>query len=322
MPQICHACTKKSAGPAYCTQCGSKLDFAAGTRPPQGHRAAIIVSILTFAIAAITSPPIAERVVLALADPAMENLASRAGMNEAGKRLFLLARPVLSEDIALDCSDPFSFDETPAEDGCYFPNQIFLRDMPDEFEGYEVSTAAHEMLHAAYEQLGEDERGRIDGLLRAQAKSLKDKELKERLDMYEQYLPDSTNPELHSILPTEYPKLSPELEDYYRRYFENRQLAVKQNQIAEAKFKERETAIELLKKQIEAAERALTRAEMLQSIATYNNDKAKVSQYSASVAKAEKDQEALKKQLEDREAELENMSSRYAGFTPLEIDAQ
>jgi chromosome segregation ATPase len=86
--------------------------------------------------------------------------------------------------------------------------------------GTEQVTAAHEMLHAAYERLSSGERHEVDAQLVAFFESgALDAEVRERIESYE---PSARVSEMHSMLGTEVAQLPAGLETYYRRYFDDR----------------------------------------------------------------------------------------------------
>lgn len=104
--------------------------------------------------------------------------------------------------------------------GCFTGSKIYILDLQiPEILGEENVTAAHELLHAEYERLSSSERAKLRPPLEAAAKATGDAELTKHLERYQ--LDDKAG-ELHSVLGTEYPNLSPELEDYYKRFFKNR----------------------------------------------------------------------------------------------------
>lgn len=111
--------------------------------------------------------------------------------------------------------------------GCYTNGRIYIYDVPDErLNGIEEVTAAHEMLHAAYARLSDEERARVDRLLETAYTRLKTTELEKRMKYYDHTEPGESLNELHSILPTEFRDLGPELEEYYKKYFDDRSLIV------------------------------------------------------------------------------------------------
>ncbi len=114
--------------------------------------------------------------------------------------------------------------------GCYHGGQngIYLLDVEDErLNGVEEVTAAHEMLHAAYERLDGGERKRIDALLQDfYDTELQDPRVKETVESYRKTEPNDLVNEMHSIFATEVSNLPNELEMYYRQYFSSRSTVV------------------------------------------------------------------------------------------------
>ena len=109
--------------------------------------------------------------------------------------------------------------------GCYTlpERRVYVFDVDDtRLDGVKEATAAHEMLHAAYDRLSATEQARVNTLLRAQEKKITDTRLLELIAFYNQSEPDAVENELHSIFGTEVRTLSPELETYYAQYFTDR----------------------------------------------------------------------------------------------------
>lgn len=153
-------------------------------------------------------------------------LAERAAMNETGEFYFYASSPALESagSFNQDCGkkEPQS-----AVLGCYVSGRIYIYDVTDErLDGIREVTAAHEMLHAAYDRLPASEKERVNGLLEQAYSSLANDELKERMELYERTQPGSRTTELHSIFGTEYGNLPLELEEYYGRYFSDRAAVV------------------------------------------------------------------------------------------------
>jgi hypothetical protein len=96
-----------------------------------------------------------------------------------------------------------------------------------QLDGIREVTTAHEMLHAAYARLGDEEKSRINSLLEAEYKKLEsDKDLVDLIASYARTEPGERDNELHSIIGTEVVTLDPTLETYYEKYFSNRQSVV------------------------------------------------------------------------------------------------
>lgn len=161
--------------------------------------------------------------------PAAEvsELADRTEMTDKGRFYFYASRPAIEGGKAFNDSCSRQEEHT-AILGCYNGIQIFIYDVTDErLDGIREVTAAHEMLHAAYLRLSSGERERVDALLYDEYESIKgSKELADRMAFYERTEPGEQANELHSIIGTEVEKLSGELEDYYARFFTDRQKVV------------------------------------------------------------------------------------------------
>lgn len=125
-----------------------------------------------------------------------------------------------------------SVDRTAAILGCYYRADIFLYNVTNpDLAGAKEVTAAHEMLHAAYQQLNFIDRAKVDKMINAEYDQVKeDAYIKKLMGYYKQAEPGELTNELHSILGTTLAGLSPELEQYYARYFTDRQLIVQLNQ--------------------------------------------------------------------------------------------
>lgn len=153
-------------------------------------------------------------------------LADDTTMNELGRRYFYVYQPQLLS------SDTFRSKCTIAEKsiilGCYVSRQgIYIYDVQDErLEGIRQVTAAHEMLHVAYERLSASEQERIDRLTAQAFAELNDERIERVIAAYEARDPGVVPNELHSILPTEVRDIGPELEEYYEQFFADREVIV------------------------------------------------------------------------------------------------
>lgn len=231
---------------------------------------------------------------------AVANLAKDSGMNDYGTRLFYVNDPQISN------RETFS-DQCKAKVhsiilGCYTNPGIFVFKVDDpRLKGVEEVTSAHEMLHAAYERLSPAERNRIDALTQAAYAQINDAELAKRIEGYKKTDPNVIPNELHSILGTEIRNLSPELEQYYARYFTDRNKIVNlaeayskvfidiQNQVQKydgnlslrkAEINRRENALEQLSKNLQTQRSQLDLYLRSNNYATYN---AAVNSYNVSV---------------------------------------
>jgi len=173
--------------------------------------------------------------------PAVEGHVERLGLTEHGKFLYYASTPSIETSMAFAESCPAH----EGEDGfgilgCYVPasKTIYLYDVTDErLDGTEEITAAHEMLHAAWDRIGGDERTRLSALLEAEyEKHSSDEAFKERMAVYARIEPGEHANELHSILGTEVAELGAELEEYYAQYFTDRTAVTSLHASANAVF--------------------------------------------------------------------------------------
>jgi len=159
----------------------------------------------------------------------LETYVDRSTMTEQGEFLFYASSPVVNSKESFDeiCS---SDEEGIGTLGCYLPatGAIHLYDITDErLDGMEEVIAAHEMLHAAWARMGDDELAAIGPLLEEQAQlSEADPEFAARMAFYARSEPGERLNELHSILGTEVAELDPRLEKHYADLFSDRQALV------------------------------------------------------------------------------------------------
>lgn len=196
----------------------------------------------------------------------VEQLVVDTTMTPYGKRLFYANRPVVEDKQAFNqhCTDP---SEQVAVLGCFTGNRlgIYLYNVTDErLNGIEQVTAAHEMLHQAYQRLDKKEKTRINGLLQEYHDLKASQKLKDKVASYKQTEPDQLQNEMHSIFGTEAVDLPAELEEYYKQYFVNRQQVLALHQRYQAEFDQRiaqiedyDVRLEALKVQIEANKKDL-----------------------------------------------------------------
>lgn len=156
---------------------------------------------------------------------AIAALATDGGMNDYGRRLFYVNDPQLSD------RDKFNTECTSSEQtivlGCFTGTNIYVFNVDDtKLNGVKEVTAAHEMLHAAYQRLSAADKKHVNELLETAYKQVNDSHLTEIMAGYEKSEPGERDNELHSILGTEYANLSPELDAYYKRYFTDRSKVV------------------------------------------------------------------------------------------------
>lgn len=185
--------------------------------------------------------------------PIVSQLAGDTTMTESGKRIFFLNDPKVQAKTSFYKSCKFG--EKTIVLGCYIKKEgIYLLRVDDpRLSGVEQVTAAHEMLHAAYDRLSTAEKVDIDNQLNAFYNTLQNAEIRSKIELYRKNGADISN-ELHSILPTEVDSLSPELEAYYAKYFTNRKKVVAYAQQYESEFTSRKNKVVTLDAQLKVIE--------------------------------------------------------------------
>lgn len=204
------------------------------------------------------------------APTAVAQLATEDTMSADARRIFYVNKP------ALQGKTQFKDCQTAAEKtivlGCYHGNQqgIYILTVDDaRLDGVEQVTAAHEMLHAAYERLSGKERADIDRQLRQYFNNdLKDERVRATIENYRSFEPNELTNEMHSILGTEVGNLPAPLEKYYSRYFGDRSKVVGFAAQYQAEFTSRQdkikaydTQLETLKAQIDSQQKSLEERE-------------------------------------------------------------
>lgn len=195
-------------------------------------------------------------------------LAQNTTMTPQAQHLFYVYAPALDDKTAFaqHCQNY----EQSIVLGCYARTRgIYIYDVPDQrLAGIHEVTAAHELLHAAYDRLGNAERQRIDQLTAQTFDQLNNDRIKKTLASYQERDPAVVPNELHSILGTEVRNLPAPLEEYYRQYFTDRARLVTYSETYEAVFSERKQKVAdydarlvSLRAQIETAEATLTNQE-------------------------------------------------------------
>ena len=175
-------------------------------------------------------------------DASIVMLATDTKMTDVSRHLFYVNHPQTLSGSAFSSRCSIGAEKTVIL-GCYESgdNGIYLYNVTDQrLRGVVETTAAHEMLHAAYNRLSTAEKARIDTLLNNfYMTGLKDDRVKQTIDAYRQSEPSELPNEMHSIFATEVAVLPPELESYYKQYFSNRQAVVAMAQQYQAEFTSR-----------------------------------------------------------------------------------
>jgi hypothetical protein len=199
---------------------------------------------------------------------AVSQLASDATFTDQGTHLYYINRPEITAKSSFSqrCS---SQQEQTIVLGCYHGVQrgiyILKISSDDRLDGVMQVTAAHEMLHAAYDRLSTKERQQVDGWLTDYYDhKLTDERIKNTINSYKQSEPDALVNEMHSIFGSEIAALPPQLETYYSEYFSNRQVVTSYAAEYQAEFTSRQQLVKQydaqltqLKKSIETNEAEL-----------------------------------------------------------------
>lgn len=178
-------------------------------------------------------------------------LADRTTMSGDGRFFFYASQP--SVDTAQKFNQECSRKETStAILGCYNGRNIFIYNVTDSrVDGIKEVTAAHEMLHAAYDRMSASEKKTVDGLLEAEYNKLKDdKDFSQRMAFYARTEPGERDNELHSVIGTEVANISPQLEAHYKKYFTDRSKVIALHDKYASVFDDLQTKNEALVKQL------------------------------------------------------------------------
>ena len=173
------------------------------------------------------------------------SLATDTTMTDYARHLFYVNHPMLEGKQAFNdhCADK---SEETAVLGCYHGNRrgIYLYAVTDSrLDGVRQVTAAHEMLHQAYDRLSTKERKRVDKMLEDFYNSgLTEQDVKTKIESYKKQGADTVN-EMHSIFGSEVRNLPPELETYYKQYFTDRLKIVSYSESYQAEFTRRKELV-------------------------------------------------------------------------------
>lgn len=182
------------------------------------------------------------------------SLADDTKMTDSARHIFYVNHPQLMAD-----SQTFRQACTTTEQtivlGCYHGPEagIYIYQVKDaRLSGVQQVTAAHEMLHAAYERLSANDRNYINKLLTDYYNTgLTDQRIKDTIESYKKTEPKSLVDEMHSIFGTEIASLPKPLEDYYKRYFSDRTAVTNLSAGYEAEFTSRESVVKNLEDQLQ-----------------------------------------------------------------------
>lgn len=233
-----------------------------------------IVVLVLAAVAVFYGPGAYDHYLASQYQPSdqMATVTNRIKLSDEGKTLLYASKPAIESDEQFN-KDCQSTERTTAMLGCYYKRRIYLYDIRNkELDGAVEVTAAHEMLHAAYDRLNMFERANVDTLIRKEYELVKNHpDIKGLMEYYHQAEPGSDINELHSIIGTTISDVSPALESYYQRYFTDRRLIVDMNTRYSSVFKEVQAKSNELAQQLKSESERLN-----QAVTTYETDRSQL----------------------------------------------
>jgi hypothetical protein len=254
----------------------------------------------------------------------IDEYVARAGLSSAGRFYLLAARPTLHSPETFDEACPIR-EAGIAVLGCYSVSDdtIHLLDIKDDtLDTLEPVVAAHEALHAIWARLDPVERTTISAEIEKSFANISDPDLLGRLAPYKSLTPSGRVSELFAILGTESGTVTPALEEFYARYFDDRQACVELAASAANTIAEISNSIESVGGQILAVEVSVEEAmktytvdkqTLLQDIDLFNAN-AKVPGYFPSSSDFTRERDALRLRqadLEKSRVALNELIARY-----------
>lgn len=199
----------------------------------------------------------------------VEQVRTGIELNASGDRIFLASQPTIGgrEDFNRWCAGVDHTEEGHVL-GCYADRRIRLFEVTDQrLTGVVETTAAHELLHAAWARMSQDERASLSRTLIAEYEELakRDEDFKQRMSVYESLSATAFANELHSVFGTEVRDISPTLEEHYRSWFTDRAVIVNWYEGYHGVFTELKAEADRLSAELEAL-----RADIEQRSANYD----------------------------------------------------
>ncbi len=172
----------------------------------------------------------------------IERLSAAAGLSTTGSRLLHLGRAEVDDKASFNAHCQQGELRQSLTLGCYSAGHIYILEVDrTKLKAVMTVTAAHEMLHAAYERLNGGQRAEVNQLVEMAYQKITDAKFRALIKSYAAAEPGQVDNELHSLLATEVSQLDPALEAYYQRYFASRTLVVKAFDRYEGVFRDLET---------------------------------------------------------------------------------
>jgi hypothetical protein len=138
--------------------------------------------------------------------------------------------------------------------GCYTQRKIYVLKVDEpKLSGVEEVTAAHELLHAKFERMDEDQKVKLKSLLGALESEITDPETLSLVASYKTEIGDGRDldNEKFAIFGTQLADVGPELEEVYSEYFKNRTQIVEFYKKYNGEFKAVEAQVVGFDKQLE-----------------------------------------------------------------------
>ncbi|HSX45681.1 MAG TPA: hypothetical protein VLG27_01595 [Candidatus Saccharimonadia bacterium] len=183
-------------------------------------------------------------------------LAAQDTMTASARKIFYVNHPAIDNKTTFADVCPSGTREQTIVLGCYHGGQggIYLLQVSDpRLDGVEQVTAAHEMLHAAYDRLSSSDKQKVDAmLLDYYDNDLHNQRIRDTIAAYKKTEPNDVVNEMHSVFGTEVASLPSGLEQYYKRYFTDRAQVAAFAAQYQAEFTSRQTAVQQDDRQLTA----------------------------------------------------------------------
>ena len=194
-------------------------------------------------------------------EPSVVSLVNQDSMTAYAKHIFYINHPQLITNVS-QFRQACPENEQTIVLGCYHPGEtgIDLYNVQDQrLAGVQQVTAAHEMLHGAYERLSAKDKQYVNGLLQDYFNNdLHDQRIIDTINAYKKSEPNDVVNEMHSVFGTEVVSLPTALENYYKKYFTNRQVVAGFAQSYQAVFTDRTNQINSYDSQLASLKQLIT----------------------------------------------------------------
>jgi hypothetical protein len=194
----------------------------------------------------------------------ISTLADQDTMTASARHIFYVNHPDIEPDAKTFISKCPQAEKTIVL-GCYISGEsgIYIYGVKESrLSGVQQVTAAHEMLHGAYDRLSSKERNNIDSELQNYYdNNLHDQRIIDTINSYRSTEPNDLVNEMHSIFGTEIADLPQPLEQYYSQYFTNRSAVVAFANNYEDEFTTRENQVKADDEQLATMKQQITALE-------------------------------------------------------------